>query len=311
MHVVFEGCRPEDVGQAQYELAAAHVGARTPDADGVELVISNCFEASVQRRAQDEHEKAGFTRERVFGSAGAKTLRQADGRPAIILDAGHVASGEAARTAAHEAYHAALIQRAEQVSDIRIRHGFRDPSRMHALAGLAGIASEEYRVERALYDEGFPADPPYRDHVQGWLNPLLTVIVDGLVEPEPGRFAEDCFAPSYTAFNTVGALFAYVAAADLATDGTVAPDRAGSLWEVLVGDHYDQLRSALARVPPAHKESNRDTVDQMVLDAVVPVMEDWFAAVGFVLREDGDALAIDVPPKTASDLWLLRQHVAK
>jgi hypothetical protein len=79
----------------------------------------------------------------------------------------------------HEALHLALGRRGESTCGRRARLGHELGTAAGAFAGLAGQAGEEFRVERALREMGYPLPSMYRAE----LLPMATDYAHSLDDP--------------------------------------------------------------------------------------------------------------------------------
>ena len=170
------------------------------------------------------------------------------------------------RLAAHEALHAALHQRDETLATLRLRLELDVASAVGVFAELAGVAADEYRIERALNDEGLTLSPPKASLVPETLTALRREILAGIALHQPGATIEPTFHAVMSAFHRTNRLFVYVAAEELASGGSIAPDISHADRQRLIGDHYDEFRDGLARLTPASQPTN--------VDDLVPVAED-------------------------------------
>ncbi|MCA1690380.1 MAG: hypothetical protein LC720_08160, partial [Actinobacteria bacterium] len=119
--------------------------------------MTSGFDDAVRRAVIDRTPGPGYTQERDFGFAVAKTISQDDGSIDVIVDAGIFSltarPGDAARTFEHEGLHIAIDERGESVAGLRRRRGSSPTAAAAIFASMAGVSSEEYRVERVLWQE--------------------------------------------------------------------------------------------------------------------------------------------------------------
>jgi hypothetical protein len=136
-----------------------------PDPELVKVVISGDFAGSVQDRSHDRRERAGYDVERLFGTVGAKTITSETSSEATIIFPweafNSLAEAVLYRLSAHEALHAALHQRDETVTTLRLSLGLDASSAGGLWAELAGVAIDEYRIERALDDQELIIEPTH------------------------------------------------------------------------------------------------------------------------------------------------------
>jgi hypothetical protein len=232
----------------------------------------------------------------MFGAAAAKTLLGTDGGSKIIVDLDHLQQWDTAlldRTFGHEGYHTATNQRAESLSDLRVRHSLAYGTHEGEWAPCAGMAAEEYRVERAVDDEGLGLSPSYSDTIEEALDVFRMTILDALRVRIAGGSIEKLCQSVMTAFHRLTLLMPYVAAADLATDGNVAPTESEAHWDRFVGEHYGHYRDALAAIPSAAVATPRAELDHLAFD-LIPVFDAWLRHIGFEIRDEPAGLYFDV-----------------
>lgn len=267
MRAVFEHCHENEVPSAAVQRALGGVSSRVPRPDAVDIVVTRRFEKSVEARRADGDHESEYTRDRMFGWVGAKTITGPDGRAEIIVDADDLAGGLPPvlldRLFAHEALHAAINQRGENLSDLRERHGLPELSRAGTWAAVAGYAAEEYRVERALCDEGLGPIAGYEITVADALESFRTAILDGITLRFPNEPIDRCCETVLTAFHRVTILFAYVAGEELAGTRSVT-ERSSALWRRLVGSQYTRFREHLNDLPSANEPTARVRLDATI-----------------------------------------------
>lgn len=107
------------------------------------------FEDAVKERLGPREERPEYTSERTHGIVAAKTINQAGGSIEIVFNGElmrsetQTAEGMLRRLAAHEAYHAVINQRGEDVIDIRDRHRLPAYSERGIFGELAAHACDE------------------------------------------------------------------------------------------------------------------------------------------------------------------------
>jgi hypothetical protein len=292
MDVLIEHCEDPEGGGWDAELVAERImliagaiGSRVSDPEQVDLVVSCDFVASVKSRVSTS-EAAEYTTDRLFGEVGAKTIPGQSGGSTIVFPIDVALSldpGLLGRLAEHEALHAAMRQRGETLSDLRQRSDLAEMSRDGIFAGLAGGAAEEYRVERALLDDGLFLTPSYADQVASTLPTLRDRLIARVALCKPGQPVDHCMQTVMAAFHQMTLLVAYAAAEDLASNGQLTPDRTATGWSRLVGDNYELYKDRLAAIPPASVSCARVALDETArrLD---PVLENWLDDIGFFVE---------------------------
>jgi hypothetical protein len=121
------------------------------DMDGVSITITSDFENQVRAHLDPKWANV-FNQDRgPYGRCMAKTIKKDDGSQVVLFDV-HLFLKELPspeRTFRHEALHALINRRGESVFDAR--DTLSDHADIHPdLVALAGIAADEYRVDRSL-----------------------------------------------------------------------------------------------------------------------------------------------------------------
>lgn len=121
------------------------------DTEDVDLMITSDFENEVKAHLEPAW-AAVFTQERgSYGRCMAKTIPKDDGRQIVIADVHLFLTGAPSPepTFRHEALHALIHLRGESLN--RSRDTIADHDGVHPdVVAMAGIAAEEYRVERSV-----------------------------------------------------------------------------------------------------------------------------------------------------------------
>lgn len=252
----------------------AVLGGYTED---VELIVTSDFEEQVKAHL-DPAWAAVFTQDRgPYGRCTAKTMLKPDGRQVMVADVHlfleHAPSAEPIFR--HEALHALLHQRGESTN--RSRETIADHDGIHPdLVAMAGIAAEEYRVDRCV--------TPERDELWSAFEALCIAAHDAIHEAAVAYYyahnVQAIWDTVMKAFSPLTVQAAYVAAwAD--TDDLGTP-RLGNtvLHERMLGATWESVITALRSLPSADTEVDRGAVDAMVI-AVAHQFEDWLNTIGF------------------------------
>lgn len=234
-----------------------------------------------------------FSADRVSGRVGAKTITTPAGC-AIVLDgrllvpgAAQAAGIDVARMFEHEAWHGALARHGEDF-DASFRRLGVEGAQAHYV-GQALVIVDDYRIERALFEQGSALDPSYVPSTADTLDGCADALLDAVTLRYPGEPMTRCFETAVPAFNSLTTHLGYLAAA--AAD--VAALRRLPRWERLVGDHYDRMKEALAQLPSATERVDPVTIDATATE-LADVLEAWLRDVGFVLKDVSSGLYLDV-----------------
>jgi hypothetical protein len=262
------------------------------------VIVAADFEGAVRERVADRDYAARYTQERLFGQSAAKVITQEDGSIDLIVDAALV-HGEAPkdvgleRLFSHEAYHVLMTRAGESLNDIRLRRGLSLRSTEGHFVGIAGVMSEEFRVERALCEAGLWPDPLYRSELLKTLDAFATTVVDGVTLRYPDEPIERTFSTVFNAFSTLATLGAYLAAEEIASKGSRRPDVTAPRWQRYVGEAWPTVLAALRPIPSAAARCKTAELDLLV-DPVGRACEQWLKLVGFSLTDRDEGLYFDV-----------------
>ncbi len=162
--------------------AVEAAAAIAPDVD-LRVVVSGDFENYVRERDSWAPVQE-YVQDRLVGYAIGKIVECADGSAELLVDASVVdvdrdEYDSPTRTFVHEVLHLLIGRRGETLNGRRARLGYQRGSAIGSFAGMAGIAGEEFRVERALSDLGYPLP----DHYRTELGVFVDAYVDSLRRP--------------------------------------------------------------------------------------------------------------------------------
>ena len=291
------GMNPDEpVGTELMTLCAAIVRAFAPNPDGVRLVITGDFVSSVRARSVTEHQQQNYDVARNAGEVGGKTMRLPDGTIDVLLPAylfapdpdEEILAGRriiATRTVTHEAFHVAMNQAGETVTDYTS-----EPFVRGNLLYIADAVMEEYRAEVSLAEN-------LRTAPEGAWEPLkiVTHLRDALrriacveyqAHLDVGHLCTDIGVECLHAWQ----LLAYIAAAQTQDDGTVAalPDKVtgNPLWVWMVEPHWSAFTSILSKIPPALVRTSRADLEPLV-GQLADELHEWLETLGFRWRQVG------------------------
>lgn len=145
---------------------------------------------------------------------------------------------------------------------------------------------EEYRVELAAIEMGHASAAARRDSLSENLDEFRQLLRDAVAPPRRMDDEQGMLRDGYRIFIELAHEIAWLVAADVATEGTLVPDRTGASWERLVGDHYQSMRDALSAIPSASVPTPRSGLEEQA-SALIRVVADWFKFIGFITGDDG------------------------
>jgi hypothetical protein len=287
VNFVLEDC-PEQPTERQLGVIATAITDHVSYPEVVKVVISSDFVACVQAYTNDPREQAGYDTDRLFGTVGAKTIDADDSRRSTILfpyeTVTSLGEPELYRLAAHESLHAALHQRDEKLTNLALRMGLDLASAAALWAELAGTAIDEYRVERALDDEGWALTPSYWLQIPATLTTMRERIRAALDQRRPEDTIDAVYNAVMGAFHRTNLLFAYAAAEEIASGGEVAVKIPEPDCERLVGDSYVKFRDLLGAIASATEPVPLADLIAAGEDLAL-VLYDWLVRIGFDLYD--------------------------
>lgn len=282
-----------DFDQESFAVAAARLAELLDDHAHLRLIVTTDFVAAVREAiAPDDPEyAAAYEQERDFAFAIAKTISNADGTVDLIVDARlfsfDAEAADALRSFEHEALHILVERRGESMNDLRARRGQSRYSAAGTFSAITGVACEEYRVERAIWN----MHPEARDNSH--LAEFHTAVerFEEHVRAASIRYQRDLNVEAISravmeAFHALSTSTAYVAAemdARCARAIAVPADRD----EFVLGAPWQAVVAALQRLPPADQHVARDELERLA-DTVMERLAEWLEYVGFRLSDLDD-----------------------
>jgi len=248
--------------------------------DDVSITMTSDFENQVKAHLEPDW-AAVFTQDRgPYGRCMAKTIPVDDGDQVVVFDVSLFLRGlpHPERTFRHEALHVVVNRRGEALFNSRDaisnRHGIYPD-----LVVMAGIAADEYRVERALPSG---SEDPWCSFVV-----LCAASHNAIHEAAVCYFRDhDTAAMESTvmrAFSALTVQSAYVAAR-VDQDAVPMPVLSDeNLGKRMLGDAWSRVIAALRRLPPANVETSRQELES-TQDAIARGMDEWLEGIGFGLE---------------------------
>lgn len=278
--------------------AVAQVGPQLPDPDKVEVVWTGDLATSITTRCPDD---PPYSTERLGGEAHAMMLPRPDGHCILVvavwpylkpevLSSGGASPDEiestgrfAKRALTHEGWHAAIHQRNEGTGNIRSRLdlGF---GVQGGFMASAGVASEEFRVERALWNAGHGWDGSYADGLDETIPTVRKALREAASPWRPD--SPDAVWNAVTwHFHQLVIQLGYVAGEWLSTRATghTIQDSAG--WKALLPDStWAELAAAFGTFPAADVRGPLEELD-VATAQLSEVLRGWLSRLGFTFED--------------------------
>lgn len=135
---------------------------------------------------------------------------------------------------------------------------------------IAGLMSEEFRVERALCEAGSWPRAEYRDGVVGTLRAFAAEMLSAVTLRYPGEPIDRRCTTVLSAFSTLTTLGGYLAAEQIASGGNRSPETTSPMWRRYVGPMWPTLLKALEPIPSAAGRRLRAELDHLGRPPVRP-----------------------------------------
>jgi hypothetical protein len=279
----------DDFDAEAFRRAADRLADIISDDEHVRLTVTTDFVGAVRSTVTDADYAAQYEQEREFAIALAKTITQDDGSTDLIVDArlfGMSAdNGAAEHTFEHEALHIAIAQRGESLNDLRIRQGLGRDSSPGVFASMAGVSSEEYRVERALSATGGQAGP---DSPLAQFGGIVCRFDDRIWEVSR-QYQVDLDVAAICkvvieVFHAVATWTAYIAAEIDASGDAMKIEVPENVEERVLGSAWRSLVETLRCLPAADVPTAREDLDRQAA-VVARRLEDWLKHIGFSLSD--------------------------
>jgi hypothetical protein len=233
-----------------------------------------------------------YSSDRGAGVVAAKTVAT-DSGPVIIFNTPEVtrehAPADVERLMAHECGHAVLIDEGEVTEGHR---GIVDGQYEWKLLCVGGLAIEEYRIERRLYELGYPVtESTSIDHLNEALHVNNLDIVAAVLDPESAD-PEIFEASVLTVVDRFAKLLAYMAAPAIVLDMPFRRDslssEARTHWDDYVGKSWDKRVALYRQIPDAGVRLSRSEWADLLIGGL-QIESDFLERVGFFYTPDTGA----------------------
>jgi hypothetical protein len=289
---------PPEFDQEALALASERFWEIVEDPKGVELMVTSEFREKVRGLIEDEAYAAAYEQDREHAFALAKTIERSDGSIHVVVysDVFHVEHpfGSPVGTLEHEALHVAITQRGESLNDLRIRHVEEELPTPADIVAMAGVAAEEYRVERILAAADHKGRPrlsaTFQDSARRIYSQLAEDVESYQSHLDVRRLAEGVLGGFHALVTECGYL-----AGELAATNTTPQEMAFAedVEELMLGPAWREVITALLELPAADQPTSRAALDAAAL-LVAQRIEDWLTHIGFELTESGEQIHFQV-----------------
>lgn len=275
--------------EAAFESIAAFYELVGCTAD-VGLTITSDFENEVKAHLEPVLAAAFMQDRGPYGRCLAKTITKDDGRQVVVTDVHLFLKGSPSPEPIfrHEALHVLIHQRGESLSNSR--DTIADHHAIHPdVVALAGIAAEEYRVDRTV--------GPSREGLWSAFEYLCAAghnaIYHAAVAYYYNHDVEAIWNAVLRAFSPLTVQAAYVAAW-VDTDEIELPTLENAALDArMLGQPWREVVTAFRRLPAADVETPRVDLDAIVIE-IAQRFDAWLAEIGFGCEQVGEGLYFHV-----------------
>lgn len=260
------------------EIEAGLAAMAEPDA---QIAIVDDFVETVRRLTENPAYSSG----RGAGVVAAKTIHTPAG-DVIVFNAPELRDREdlqLERLAAHEAGHVKIGKRGEGVTG---RRHLAEADWRWLLLCLGALAIDEFRIERALADLGYPVavtgDVDYIDDAMFWLNcELMNALVDPASADTKKLHDSVVGTQDWLTKN-----LAYVAAynCDPALDLSGLSEHSRKNWDDYIAAHWAKRVEFYGTIPDARTPIGAAAFDSLLLEAL-DIEADLLRGLGFRLSD--------------------------
>jgi hypothetical protein len=263
-----------------------------PAGADVTFIVTHNFEETVRGGISDPELAAQYRQDRVRGGAIAYVLETDGGPTEVVIDASVVAlpdvdAAAVRRLFAHESLHVAIRHREEDMTGRRARLGLERGSVRGSFAGLAGMAIEEFRVERALAQAGLPLERSYYDGLPAFVEAVRASMEAGGDAADAEGDATPFLNAMLEGFEQLMTVVAYLLGDDIGSDGARSPDLSTLPAPGWLETSYDALRNAFLDVPGAAVPILRRDLD-VFADAIDDELRAWLSEIGLDIEDAPD-----------------------
>jgi hypothetical protein len=262
------------------------------DPEKVKLTITSEFRDTVRELIEDKEYAASYEQDRPQAFALAKTIPISGDTQHVVVFSEVLRDGRPygppEATFEHEALHVLIAQHGESLYDLRQRGAVGEVDVQGDLLGMAGVACEEYRVERVLAAAGHESRSLHSAGFEEAARRLYR-------EAEAGvrRYAQDgdlraLAGAVLNGFHALATASAYLAA-ELAAEGTGAMDIAfpEEVENLMLGEPWREVIVALMELPAAAEPTEPAELEALAF-TLGALLGEWLEYFGFeVVDRDG------------------------
>lgn len=270
-------------GYSGEQLAAMAEGLERMNCpESAEVIISDNFVPDVRALL----DSATYGTDRGTGVVAAKTIPVAANRQVVMVNAEPVSEldlRQLSRLLAHEAGHVLINSRMEGHPDTRST--WMGDQVLHS---LAATALDEYRVEKALYANGYPladeVDWTAVGHVATEVNlDVMSALVDEANKNDPGKLAGDITAVHNWSSKKLAYTAAAIAGGALAEPASVLAKHQED-WVDYIKSGWSHRLAGYRQAPDAATPASAEQLRRLVAK-LMTVERHYLNTMGFFYRE--------------------------
>ncbi|MBS1893365.1 MAG: hypothetical protein JST59_18865 [Actinobacteria bacterium] len=285
---------PPEFDQEALAEAAARFYEVIREPDRVTLTITSDFRDTVRDLVEDEEYAANYEQDREHAFAVAKSIDRSDGSIHVVVYSGVFDRGRPYGSPLpileHEALHVAVSLRDESLNDLRLRNAGEAMPVPRDIVAMAGVAAEEYRVERVLNSADHEGRESYgasfEDSARRVYRQIARDVEDYQGHLDVHRLAERVLNGFHALATYTGYVAAEIGAAGTTTEDLVVDEEVDDL---ILGPAWRATLEALVELPPADRPTPRPELDAAAM-TIANRLWDWLSAIGFQVREEGGSI---------------------
>lgn len=266
------------LGLSPDHLEAVDSGLTLVGASDLTVAVVDDFESYVRQVTAYE----GYSTARGAGVVAGKTISK-DGSHLIVLNAPELRARDSElveRLAAHEAGHVLLNRRHETLGDVQDLVLSEADS---ILLSLGSLAIDEYRIEKALANIGYPASvtgtPAYADEAMVSLN---AEIMTALTDPQSADpvFLRKSVTRTHDWLTKLLSYIAPFCGTSEVPDVSVFSPSSLANWNDYIADHWPVRMAFYSETPDATVPMTQKERKNLLLDSI-PIEADLLRCLGF------------------------------
>lgn len=281
---------PPEFDQEGLVAAVQRFQEITGESDRVNLTITSEFRDQVRELVEDEEYAANYEQDREHAFTLAKVIDRSDGSIHVLVYSGLFDRarpyGSPLAVLEHEGLHVVVSLRGESLNDLRKRNAGTQLPVPGDVVAMAGVACEEYRVERLLaaagHEDRVSYGASFDEAARRVFRQIARDVSDYREHLDVRRLAGGVLGGFHALATYTGYVAGEIAAAGISPEEFDVAEEVDSL---ILGATWRQVLAGMLKLPPADQPTPRPALDDLAMK-VAERLQDWLTATGFDLRED-------------------------